>query len=60
MKYRENLQFVFCCDDCKKIASMDPSEKDALRTARDVSTKYGWLWKHPGWQMYCPNCKGTK
>jgi len=57
MKYRENRQVVFCCDDCKKIAGMSPSEGDALRYARDVSTKYGWIWEHPGWKLYCPNCK---
>jgi len=47
----------FCCNDCKKIAGMSPSEEDALRAARDVSAKYGWIWQHPGWQIYCPNCK---
>jgi len=57
MKVIRNGNYIFMCNGCQEVAGMNPSESDALKNARELATRYNWVWRHPHWGLYCPNCK---
>lgn len=57
MKSYENNLVTFQCDGCGKTLSMNISEEEALKEARENAKELGWIWKHPHWQLYCTKCK---
>ena len=56
-KIYEDRKYKFVCNGCRLVAGVHPSEQSALKMARRVAKAQGWVWKHPHWQLYCPNCK---
>jgi len=49
--------YQFICDLCGRVAGKDFNEQESLKKARIISDREKWEWKHPHWQLYCPNCK---
>jgi hypothetical protein len=47
----------FTCDGCQKVLNVGFDEKETLKKSRKMARKLGWVWKHPHWQLYCPECK---
>lgn len=56
-KIIEDKKFKFCCNVCRTVCAADKNEQTALKKARSVARTQGREWKHPHWQLYCPNCK---
>lgn len=47
---------IFACNGCGEVAGQNDDESAARETAMEVARVYGWLVKHPGYQLYCPEC----
>lgn len=60
MKLHGTRQYEFRCDRCGAILSAHENEQEALAQARKQADIYGWEWEHPGWKLYCVNCKEEK
>ena len=59
MKIYHDGRFSFICDSCRMVAGEDEDEREARKKAQEVARVQGWKLAHPGWQFFCPNCKGA-
>lgn len=56
-KVYQNKRFEFRCNRCGKLLAAHENEQKALMQAREQSDIQGWIWDHPGWRLYCDECK---
>ncbi len=60
MKIHNGGYVEFRCDGCSSLLAISRYERDALKLARDVSRTKKWIWRHPHWQVYCPECQSRE